>query len=139
MRITERRLQGAIVLELREMLTHDARALLVAVRRVARTGRTRIVLDLERVPSIDAAGIGALVAAYGLVRRQGGTFRLANVASRVHTLLVICRLVPELEIFDAVEAAALDGPSAASESARAPTPQNTQSSLDLIQPFLQRS
>src|ERR1700719_1605906 len=82
MRIIERRLEGTTVLELHGTLNSPAAAELLnaTVRRVTRAGPSRLVLHLGNVPSIDAGGLGALVAAYGVVRRNGGTFRLARAA-----------------------------------------------------------
>jgi anti-sigma B factor antagonist len=133
MRIIERRLDGTTVLELRGTLNSPAAAELLnaTVRRVTRAGPSRLVLHLGNVPSIDAGGLGALVAAYGVVRRNGGTFRLARAARRVHVLLVVCRLVTVFETFDSVKAAVADDSGASSRpctpSARAP--QLTEASL----------
>ena len=143
MRITERRLEGTTVLELHGTLTSPAATELLdaTVRRVTRAGPQRLVLHLGDVPSIDAAGLGALVAAFGVVRRNGGTLRLAHVARRVHALLVVCRLIPAFETFDSVEAAVADGSGAGPEPspivARAPL--LSQTSVDVIQHFLQRA
>ena len=111
MRIIQRRLAEAIVLELHGGLTRpDANESLIAVvGKVAHTATGRVVLDLDGVPCIDAGGIGSLVAAYGLMTRAGGTLKLARVCSRVYALLVLCRLVPALETFDSVEAAVARG------------------------------
>ena len=142
MRITERRVNRTTVLELHGMFTGTAAALLDAtVHQVTRRGPQRLVLNLRDVPSIDAAGLGALVAAYGAVRRSGGTFRLAHVGARVHTLLVVCRLVTVFETFDSVEDAVADdsetGPDRATTSC--PAPQLSQTSVDVIHQFLRRA
>ena len=68
--------------------------------------RTRIVLNLGKVPYIDSGGLGQLVAAYGSVLRAGGAVKLLNVSSRNHDLLSITRLVTLFETFDS-EAEAL--------------------------------
>jgi anti-anti-sigma factor len=148
MRITERRLQGTTVLELHGALNNPAatEALDAIVHRVTRAGVQRLVLHLGDVPSIDAGGLGALVAAYSVVRRNGGTFRLAHVTRRVYALLAVCRLVPALETFDSVEAAVADGsgaspgPSTTDPSAtRSRAPQLSQTSLNVIQDFLRQT
>lgn len=143
MRITHRRLSGVIVLELHGCLTSPAASqrLVAAVRKATRTPTGRLVLDLEDVPSIDAGGIGALVAVYGLMRRAGGTLRLARVGTRVHALLVVCRLVPAFETFDSVHGAVGRGTTAAADKpvARSRASQLTQASLNVIQHFFQRA
>jgi anti-anti-sigma factor len=148
MRITERRLQGTTVLELHGALNSPAatEVLDAIVHRVARAGLQRLVLHLGDVPSIDAGGLGALLAAYGVVRRSGGTLRLAHVPKRVYALLVVCRLIPAFETFDSVEAAvaagagASPGPSATDPSAtRSRAPQLSQTSLNVTQDFLRQT
>ena len=142
MQITQWALGDATVLELHGALTAPATTeLLDAVRKVTRTGPRELILDLEDVPSIDAAGLGTLVTAYSVVRRVGGTLRLARVARRVQTLLVVGRLITILQMFDSVEDAVADGLGARSDSSTIghPTSQLSQASLDVIQHFLQRA
>ena len=143
MTITERRLEGQTVLELHGSLTGPAATELLdaTVRRVTRADPQRLVLHLGGVPSIDAAGLGALVAAYGVVRRNGGTLRLAYVPRRVHALLVVCRLITVFETFDSVEAAVADGSGAGSDSSMtsSPAPQWSPTSLDVVERFLRRA
>jgi anti-anti-sigma factor len=143
MRITQRRLSGAVVLELHGCLSSPAacESLIAAVRKVTRTPAGPLVLDLENVPSIDAGGIGALIAAYGLIRRAGGTLRLAQVRARVYALLAICGLVPGFETFDSVDSAVGHGTTAAADgpNARSQAAQLTHTSLNVLQDFLQRA
>ena len=130
------------VLELHGVLTAPAATnLLDAVRRVTRTGPHGVVLNLEDVPSIDAAGLGALVAAYGVVKQGGGTLRLARVAGRVLALLVVCRLITMFETFDSVEDAVAGGSEARPDlsTIRPPASQLSPTSLNVIQHFLQRA
>ena len=143
MLITQWSFRDAAVLDMQGILMGPQATdlLAAAVRRAMRAGARRVVLNLGDVPSIDAAGLGALVAAFGVVRRNGGTLRLAHVARRVHALLVVCRLIPAFETFDSVEAAVADGSGAGPEPspivARAPL--LSQTSVDVIQHFLQRA
>jgi anti-anti-sigma factor len=143
MRITQRQLSGAIVLGLHGRLTSPAASerLIAAVRKVARTPTGHLILDLEEVPSIDAGGIGALMASYGLMRRAGGTLRLARVGVRVYALLLVCRLVPGFETFDSVDDAVGHETTATGDRpmARSRASQLTQTSLNVLLPFMQRA
>jgi anti-anti-sigma factor len=53
------------------------------VRALVCDGERRIVLDLARVPSIDAAGIGELMDVYGRVAALDGALRIAHAGARV--------------------------------------------------------
>jgi anti-sigma B factor antagonist len=143
MRIIERPIRDTTILQLYGALTGPAAAELLdaTVHRVTRAGRQRLVVNLEDVPSIDAGGLGALVAAYGVVRQNGGTLRLAHVARRVHELLVVCRLVSIFETFDSVEDALSAGPRASPDrsTASSAVSQLSQTSLCVIQHFLRRA
>jgi anti-anti-sigma factor len=142
MQIIQRPLGDVTVLELHGVLTAPAATDLLdaTVRSVTRAGPRGLVLNLEDVPSIDAAGLGALVAAYGVVTRSGGTLRLARLATRVHALLVVCRLITVFETFDSVDAAVADGAGGRPDPSTIPPPasQLSPTSLDVIQCFLQR-
>jgi anti-anti-sigma factor len=48
------------------------------VRGLLRRGERQIVLDLTRVSSIDASGIGELVRAHNMTRAVNGTLRVEN-------------------------------------------------------------
>jgi anti-anti-sigma factor len=143
MHITERPLRDITVLELHGALTGPAATELLdaTVRRVSGAGRQRLIVNLGDVPSIDAAGLGALVTAYGVVRRNGGSFGLAQVTRRVHALLVVCRLTTILELFDSVEEAVSNGPAASPDSSTTSSAafQLSETSLDVIQRFLRRA
>lgn len=143
MHITERPLRDTTVLELHGVLAGPAATELLdaAVHRISGAGRRRLVVNLEHVPSIDAAGLGALVTAYGVVRRNGGSLRLARVARRVHALLVVCRLATIFEMFDSVEEAVSTGSGASPDPSTtgAPASRLSETSLEVIQRFLRRA
>jgi anti-sigma B factor antagonist len=144
MQITERSIEDATILDLRGTLFGpDATERLgAAIRRVARAGRQRLVVNLADVPSIDAAGLGALVDAYCVFTQNGGTLGLANVTRRLHDLIVITRLVTVFDIFDSVEDAIRCGAEAAprpSTATHSLVPQMSRASLGSIQRFLRHA
>ena len=132
MRITERHLDRALVLELQGKLTCPASAgLLELVRRVATGNPPLLVLHLGGVSSIDAAGLGALASAYGIVMASGGTLRLAHVTRRVQALLDLCRLSAVFGTFDSLEAAvAMPGSKRASDLHTGDSRASSQTSFD---------
>ena len=63
------------------------------VQRVAPLLRERdVVLDLNHVERIDAAGIAALISLYSTARDHGHTFSVKCVSPRVAELLALVRL-----------------------------------------------
>jgi anti-anti-sigma factor len=75
------------------------------VQALYRDGHRHLVTDLRRVPSIDSAGVRALVRGYTSAQRLEGTFKLANVSSRLRTQLELAHLLSIFEIFDSVDEA----------------------------------
>jgi len=67
-----------------------------------------LIVSLADVPYMDSAGLGAILGLYASCQRQGRGFALANVSSRVVTLLQVAKvdtLVPRFETVDAAMAA----------------------------------
>ncbi len=65
-----------------------------------------LILELSQVPYMDSAGLGAVLGAYASCQRHGCKFALANVSSRVNTLLQVAKVDLLVPRFDTVEAAA---------------------------------
>jgi len=68
-------------------------------------GCTDFILDLQQVSFIDSSGLGALIACFSTVRKQGGSMTLACVPKPVHNLMEMTRLTHFFEICATVEAA----------------------------------
>jgi anti-anti-sigma factor len=58
------------------------------VRTLLRRGERHIILDLTRVSSIDAAGVGELVRAHNMARALSGAVRVVNPNRRVRHAIV---------------------------------------------------
>ena len=140
MRIAERWLGDTIVLDVHGPLNgpEGTERLGAAVRRLASAGRLHLVVNLEDVPLIDAAGLGALADAYLVVTRHGGTFKLAHLTKRLHDLIVITRLVTVFDIVDSVEDAVCSGSGVTPNPLKAGSAvaQLSQAPLGSIQRFL---
>ena len=140
MRIAERCVGDTIALNLHGPLNgpEGTERLGAAVRRLASAGRLHLVVNLEDVPLIDAAGLGALVDAYSVVTRHGGTFALAHLTKRLHDLIVITRLVTVFDVVDSVEEAVRGGSGVTPNplTASSTVAQLSQVSLGSIQRFL---
>jgi anti-sigma B factor antagonist len=70
-----------------------------AIRELTSNDRTKIILNLRDVGSVDSAGIGELVRAYILVKTRGGEMKLLNPTKKIHDLLDVTRLLRVLDVF----------------------------------------
>lgn len=61
-------------------------------------------LDLHDVNFIDSSGLGALVACFSTIRKQGGTMKLVRVPRLVYELMDMTRLTLFFDISDSSEA-----------------------------------
>jgi anti-anti-sigma factor len=76
--------------ELTELVRGDEQCL---VQRVAPLLREKdVILDLNRIERIDAAGIAALISLYSLARTYGHNFSVKCVSPRVAEMLTLVRL-----------------------------------------------
>jgi anti-sigma B factor antagonist len=139
MNITERQVEHAIVLDITGSIAGPkaADAVDMAVRQHARSGARLLVANLARVPSIDLAGLGALVHAHLTMTRGGGAFRIACLTKRIHDLVVITRLVTVIDTFDGVDDAV--GDPVPVGRAREQAARLSETSLAPIQRFLRRA
>ena len=70
-----------------------------AIRELTSNDRTKIILNLRDVSSIDSAGIGELVRAYILMKTRTSEMKLLNPTKKVYDLLDITRLLRVLDVF----------------------------------------
>jgi anti-sigma B factor antagonist len=68
-------------------------------------GRTRIVVDLGAVESVDSSGLGALIGCLKVAREQGGDLRIAAAGEQVRAVLRLTNLDKILAPYDSVEEA----------------------------------
>ncbi len=109
MLITEREVACGVILDLAGPLVAGAPqfAFLRAVGEAVRAGHRRVIVNLNGVPSIDAAGIGALAEGIRTTRLFGARLLLADVAPRVRHLLALTGLLTALDVVDSVSGAPL--------------------------------
>ena len=71
-------------------------------------GRTKILLDLSGVPSIDSSGIGELVASVKVAEELGARIKILQISDGVRHVLDISQVLPLFQIYhdegDAVSA-----------------------------------
>ena len=76
--------------DMTELVRGEEQCLVQSVAPLLR--ETDVVLDLNHVERIDAAGIAALISLYSTARAHGRTFSIKCVSPRVAELLTLVRL-----------------------------------------------
>jgi len=67
--------------------------------------KANVVVDLSKVKFMNSSGLGMLISGMTTMRNAGGDLRLANVADRIQSLLVITKLITVFKHFDSVDEA----------------------------------
>jgi len=68
-------------------------------------GKKNIVVDLSKVKFMNSSGLGMLISGMTTMRNSGGDLRLAKVADRIQSLLVITKLITVFKHYDSVDEA----------------------------------
>jgi anti-sigma B factor antagonist len=71
-----------------------------AVDSLLERGMNRILLNLKGVGSINASGLGEIVATYVAVKKTGGEFKLFNLTPLVHELMMTTKLLTILDVYE---------------------------------------
>lgn len=99
---------NAVVIELKGnvMGGPDGASLLDTLRELKDTGKNNVVIDLSKVKFMNSSGLGMLISAMTTMRNAGGDLRLANVADRIRSLLMITKLITVFKHYESVAEAA---------------------------------
>ncbi|NBC17635.1 MAG: anti-sigma factor antagonist [Bacteroidetes bacterium] len=68
-------------------------------------GKKNVIADLGKVKFMNSSGLGMLISGMTTMRNAGGDLRLANVADRIQSLLIITKLITVFKHYDSVEEA----------------------------------
>ncbi|HSP15511.1 MAG TPA: STAS domain-containing protein [Thermoanaerobaculia bacterium] len=87
-------LQGKITIgsgdsQLREVITN-----------ALNTGKSKILLDMSGVTTIDSSGIGELVGSYTTVTNRGGKLKLLHLPAKLNELLHVTQLITVFEVYE---------------------------------------
>jgi anti-anti-sigma factor len=83
-----------------------------AVEGLLDAGQDQILLNLQRVRSIDPRGVAEIVSAAVATRQKGGCFKLVLMGDRVREVMQTAGLLTSFEVFD-IEWRAIDSFTAA--------------------------
>jgi anti-sigma B factor antagonist len=100
--ITNQRQFGAItIVDLRGSIDLGEASLTLrrTIRDLVESARTKIILNLSQVNSMDSAGVGELAGAYVPVKSKGGELKFLNPTKKVHDMLKITQLDRVFEVY----------------------------------------
>ena len=107
MEISERNVGRLTVLDLSGRITLGEGDVLLKDKlySLLNQGRKDVLLNLAKEQYVDSAGLGAIVAAYTTMTRDGGSLKLSNVTKKLQDLLAITKLLTVFETFDSEDEA----------------------------------
>jgi len=100
--ITSQRQFGSItIVDLRGSIDLGEASLTLrrTIRDLVERARTKIILNLSQVNSMDSAGVGELAGAYVPVKSKGGELKFLNPTKKVHDMLKITQLDRVFEVY----------------------------------------
>ena len=63
-------------------------------------GKTKILLDMKGVTTIDSSGIGELVGSFTTATNRGGKLKLLHLPAKVTDLLQVTQLITVFEVYE---------------------------------------
>ena len=102
MQITERTINDVTILDLDGRLTigDGAELLRDTVKKLVSQGKTKVLINLTKVPYVDSGGLGELVHCSVSAKKSQGAVKLMGLASKITDLLAITRLVTVFDTFE---------------------------------------
>ena len=64
------------------------------------SGKSKILLDMGGVTTIDSSGIGELVGSYTTVANRSGKMKLLHLPAKLNELLHVTQLITVFEVYD---------------------------------------
>jgi anti-sigma B factor antagonist len=105
MDIRHRTVSGIEILELDGKILMGEGDVLIKSRvdELLAQGKRWIVLDMQKVPYMDSAGLGQIIRCYTTTRKAGGDLKLLHLNKKLVDLLTITKLVSVFDWYDSEE------------------------------------
>jgi len=91
----------------RLILGDETRYLGDTIKAAVADGNKSIVLDLSELAYMDSSGLGALITGFNTVTTVGGDIKLRGLNNRVHSILVMTKLLTVFEVIDVPQTSAV--------------------------------
>ena len=95
----------AVVIELKGnvMGGPEAQEFSDELKKLLQDGKKNVVVDLGEVKFMNSSGLGMMISGLTTVKNAGGHLKLANVTEKIHSLLMITKLITIFETFDSLD------------------------------------
>lgn len=105
--VTTRELAGVAIVDFIGTITLGESSALFrkTIGELIGAGRTRILLNFQRVTAVDSAGVGELVATYALMKAKDVKLKLLSPSQKVHGVLKLTKLSNLFEVYSDEELA----------------------------------
>ena len=102
MKATSRSADGVEIISLQGKITIGSgdTQLREVINNAVNAGKTKILLDLSQVTTIDSSGIGDLVGSYTTVTNRGGKLKLLHLPAKLNELLHVTQLITVFEVYE---------------------------------------
>jgi anti-sigma B factor antagonist len=107
MKATSRNVEGVEIISLQGKITIGAgdSQLREVITNAVNNGKTKILLDMSQVTTIDSSGIGELVGSYTTVTNRGGKLKLLHLPAKLNELLHVTQLITVFEVHESEQEA----------------------------------
>ncbi|HYM60409.1 MAG TPA: STAS domain-containing protein [Thermoanaerobaculia bacterium] len=105
MKATSREVAGVVIISLQGkiMIGSGDSQLREAITDALNSGKTKILLDMSGVTTIDSSGIGELVGSFTTVTNRGGKLKLLHLPAKLNELLHVTQLITVFEVYESEE------------------------------------
>ena len=102
MKATSREANGVEIIKLEGKITIGSgdSQLREVISNAINAGKSKILLDMSGVTTIDSSGIGELVGSYTTVTNRGGKLKLLHLPAKLNELLHVTQLITVFEVYD---------------------------------------
>lgn len=102
MKATSRTVDDVEIISLQGKITIGAgdTQLREVINNAVSAGKTKILLDLSQVTTIDSSGIGELVGSYTTITNRGGKLKLLHLPAKLNELLHVTQLITVFEVYE---------------------------------------
>ena len=102
MKATARTTDGVEIISLQGKITIGSgdSQLREVISNALNAGKTKLLLDMSGVTTIDSSGIGELVGSYTTVTNRGGKLKLLHLPAKLNELLHVTQLITVFEVYE---------------------------------------